>query len=174
MEKKSSAPIIIVVGILALLFGCVLGGFLGGVASYLIASRVSEPAYVAPEQDVIPDRVRPLVPDMPDIPEIVIPAPFALVTAVAPDSPAEDAGIQVGDVIAQVNGEGVADSSLADLVAKHKPGDRITITMQRRASEREIEVVLGENPDDPDKPWLGITYRAMPGGMRQQFAPDSD
>jgi membrane-associated protease RseP (regulator of RpoE activity) len=42
-------------------------------------------------------------------------------------------------------------------VSKHKPGDTIRITTTVNKSIINIyEIVLGENPDDKTKPWLGI------------------
>jgi len=69
--------------------------------------------------------------------------------AVFPGSPAEDAGLQSGDIIVAVDGEQVsADSDLATLILPHAPGDTITLRILRDNSTREIEVTLGELPAD--------------------------
>ncbi|HEX7196978.1 MAG TPA: trypsin-like peptidase domain-containing protein [Candidatus Limnocylindria bacterium] len=69
--------------------------------------------------------------------------------AIFPGSPAEDAGLQAGDIIVSVDGEQVsADSDLSTLILPHKPGDTITLRVLRDNSAREVEVTLGELPAD--------------------------
>ncbi|MDX1393576.1 MAG: Do family serine endopeptidase [Gemmatimonadota bacterium] len=67
------------------------------------------------------------------------------VNSVDPDSPAEDAGLEIGDVITSLDGEDVANSNaLITALAQHDPGDEVTLTVFRDGAEREIEVRLGE------------------------------
>jgi S1-C subfamily serine protease len=69
--------------------------------------------------------------------------------AVIPGSPAEDAGLQAGDVIVAVNGEQLTiDTDLSMLIVGHDPGDTITLRVLRGNSAQEIEVTLGELPSD--------------------------
>ncbi|MGI8998871.1 MAG: S1C family serine protease [Candidatus Limnocylindria bacterium] len=69
--------------------------------------------------------------------------------AVFPGSPAEAAGLQSGDIIVSVDGEQLsADADLATLILPHAPGDTITLRVLRDSSAREVEVTLGELPDD--------------------------
>ena len=69
--------------------------------------------------------------------------------AIFPGSPAEDAGLQAGDIIVSVDGEQVsADTDLSTLILPHKPGDTITLRVLRDNSAREVEVTLGELPAD--------------------------
>lgn len=71
----------------------------------------------------------------------------AVVTGVAPDSPAADAGLEPGDVIVGVGGEDVgAESDLARLIRQHAPGDTVPLTVQRGSRELAVEVVLGSRP----------------------------
>ncbi len=54
----------------------------------------------------------------------------ARVARVAADSPAADAGLQVGDVVTAVDGAAVADpAALVSAVRSHQPGDQITVTL---------------------------------------------
>jgi S1-C subfamily serine protease len=52
-----------------------------------------------------------------------------------------------GDVITKVEGEPVEDSAdLADQIARHKPGDEVTLEVHRNGDTRQIKVKLGERP----------------------------
>jgi len=52
-----------------------------------------------------------------------------------------------GDVITKVEGEAVEDSAeLADAIARHKPGDGVTLEVHRNGDTRQIKVKLGERP----------------------------
>ena len=67
--------------------------------------------------------------------------------AVFPGSPAEQAGLQAGDIIVAVDGEQLsADSDLSTLILPHAPGDTITLRVLRNNSAREVSVTLGELP----------------------------
>jgi S1-C subfamily serine protease len=67
--------------------------------------------------------------------------------AVEPGSPADQAGLQPRDIITEVNGEPLEhESSFADAIDQHQPGDTVTFTVVRAGEEREIEVTLGESP----------------------------
>lgn len=83
-----------------------------------------------------------------------------LVVSVADDSPAARAGVQVGDVITEVDGQAVATPrALSDAVAAHKPGDQITLKVYRPADGQtlDIQVTLAGRPDDASKAYLGIS-----------------
>lgn len=63
--------------------------------------------------------------------------------AVLAGSPADQAGIRVGDIILSVNGEEVnPDQNLADLISKYKPGDTISLKIVRDGKEMEVKVTL--------------------------------
>jgi S1-C subfamily serine protease len=89
-----------------------------------------------------------------------------IVMQVVDDSPAEMAGLQPGDVIFSLEGKRLGESfDFAEVIGKMKPGEKILLGV-RRAGEGEsleIAVKLGENPDDPEKAYLGIFYQQLPG-----------
>lgn len=67
----------------------------------------------------------------------------AYVTEVYSDSPAYKGGMRVADVITKVDGKKV--SSMADIyqsLLKHKPGDKLTYTVSRKAGKEQIEKKL--------------------------------
>jgi putative serine protease PepD len=62
-------------------------------------------------------------------------------------SPAQVAGLVVGDIITAANGQSITDSSdLAGVVLTRTPGTSITFTIQRGSSQKTITVTLGERP----------------------------
>ena len=92
-------------------------------------------------------------------------APGAVIVEVMPDSPAEKAGLQKGDVIVAVDGQKLdAENNLADLIAKYKPGDTVTLEIERPDDKEpfEVTVKLGEHPDKGGAAYLGVRYSAFP------------
>jgi serine protease Do len=68
-----------------------------------------------------------------------------LVTGVIPGSPAERAGLEVGDRIVGVDGKATAtDKALRDALHEHEAGQRVTVEVMRDGDRRRIEVTLGE------------------------------
>jgi S1-C subfamily serine protease len=72
----------------------------------------------------------------------------ATVGAVVPGSPAEQAGLVPGEVIVSVDGAPVdTPSTLTDLLARHHPGDRVTIgTTDQGGQARTVTVPLATGP----------------------------
>ena len=85
-----------------------------------------------------------------------------LLTNIYKDSPAEKAGLQVGDRILKVDGERFeSDYSLNDIWARHKPGDTVELTIQR--------------PHVPAPFNLRATFRASPsrsGKLTERLSRD--
>ncbi len=74
-------------------------------------------------------------------------APGATVTDVGAGTPAATGGIQPGDVITAVDAAAVTDpDSLSAAIGAHKPGDRVTVTVQRGSAPRSVQVTLGTRP----------------------------
>jgi S1-C subfamily serine protease len=68
----------------------------------------------------------------------------AIVSQVDPNSPAEDAGIQVGDVIVAVDGIPVEKSTdLRNRVGLMQPGRTLAITALRNGQEVELSATIG-------------------------------
>jgi S1-C subfamily serine protease len=71
----------------------------------------------------------------------------AWVTQVVPGSPADEAGLQEGDIIVAVDGRQVDDDhTLPDLINAHRPGDTIELAVLRGRRELRVEVELGTRP----------------------------
>ena len=72
----------------------------------------------------------------------------AIVGAIVPDSPAEQAGLRPGDVVEAINGQRIA--SIEDafaVVARLRPGEVIDVEFSRRVSAR-TQAMLESAPDD--------------------------
>ena len=88
----------------------------------------------------------------------------ALVQQVTPDGPAEAAGLEAGDETTELEGarvrtggdvitalDGEAISGMDDLIAQidsHQPGDEVTLDIVRDGDEQQIEVTLGDRPEN--------------------------
>ncbi len=71
----------------------------------------------------------------------------AWITAVIDGSPAQQAELQVGDVIVTVEGRQVTGSrTLADIIGQFEPGDEVKLEIQRGPRSLETEVELGQRP----------------------------
>ena len=112
---------------------------------------------------------------MPHIPDRSMPQPWvpdapfrvgelgALVVEVIEDSPADEAGLKVGDVIWEIDGMPLTEEDeLADLIGSYEPGDTVELLIMRRESMRTFSAKLGRHPDrGGETAYLGITYRTI-------------
>ncbi|BCX02208.1 MAG: hypothetical protein KatS3mg053_0146 [Candidatus Roseilinea sp.] len=108
----------------------------------------------------------------------VVPMPetWAAVTInnVVAGSPADKAGLKQGDMILSANDKPIkSPQDLVELVRNSKPGDRVTLSVQRQGEDKpvEITVTLGENPDKAGAAYMGVSLgqfirfeRILPGG----------
>ena len=71
----------------------------------------------------------------------------ALIASVGPGTPAEKAGLQVGDVIVSFNGRPIANSAeLPVAVADVRPGESARISVWRKGTVQDLAVVVDEAP----------------------------
>ncbi|NZA25969.1 Do family serine endopeptidase [Luteimonas sp. SJ-92] len=69
----------------------------------------------------------------------------ALVNSVQPGSPAEKAGIEVGDVIRAVDGSAINQSSdLPPIIGSKAPGTRVRLEVFREGRSRNVDVTLSQ------------------------------
>jgi len=116
-----------------------------------------------------------------------------VVTQVQPQSPADRAGFQTGDVITALNGETIEGAgALSREVAALDPGDSATFTVVRGGDEQELEVDLAERPqgeirmgqgpdqqqpqqpDDSDTTSLGLALAPLSDEARQELGIPAD
>jgi len=78
-----------------------------------------------------------------------------LIISIIPDSGAEKAGLQSGDLITAINGVVIItplDFQKVDL----KPGETVTVTVQRNGQQLQLPVEIMPSPDDPNRGLVGI------------------
>lgn len=77
----------------------------------------------------------------------------ALVNQLQPGSPADRAGIRLGDVVLAVDGTPIgAAAELPALIGRHRPGTEVALRIQRSGAERQQVVELGELAPLPASP----------------------
>ena len=88
------------------------------------------------------------------------------------DSPAINAGLE--SVILEINGEEIKNiDNLRNELLKYSPGETITLNVLGDDGEDyNRDLVLGENPGNSDKAWLGIGFsnQVRPGVMGKIFS----
>ena len=63
------------------------------------------------------------------------------------DSPADKAGLKVNDVVIAINGRTVTgQGALIAAIRDSAPGDKVTITVDRNGSRREVIATLTTRP----------------------------
>jgi len=70
-----------------------------------------------------------------------------VIGAVQPGSPADAAGLQPRDIVTAADGQDLTDeSSLAQLLSSHQPGDTIMLWLSRGGAPLDVSVTLAEAP----------------------------
>jgi S1-C subfamily serine protease len=165
-DKRKLYTITVLIALAGVLVSLIVSCFAGGIAGYWIASRqVREVAEELLQERGGLERHELIIP--PELFEREF-EPFrerlsgAVVRYVEPGSPADEAGLEEGDVITALDGREVdRDHSLDELIHRYKPGDRVEITYRRGDQEHEIRVRLGEHPDEKGVAYLGIRFMPL-------------
>ncbi len=90
----------------------------------------------------------------------------ALVNSVEKDGPAGKAGVEPGDVILRFNGKQVSSSEdLPRIVGATRPGTTVTMQIWRSKTSRDLQVTVGEIPDERS------AQRRQQGEPKQSTAP---
>ena len=101
-------------------------------------------------------------------------AEMAVVTEVAENSPAGEAGMKPGDVIVEFNGKPVPKShELPALIADTAPGQKVTLRIFRDKLERLFSVKVGELPDEADSSQQTEAKDLELGLRVQRITPES-
>jgi hypothetical protein len=156
-----------------------IGATLGGAIYYLTARGVTPPPRAwlreAPgplsrERLQLGERWRPRTWSVPRSGAPLIPLAGlrpVVVTEVVSESPAEEAGVAVQDVIIAADGEGLHEEhDLSAMVRAHEPGDELVLAIIRAGDGLEvlqIEITLGQDTDEQGQAvaYLGVFYRNL-------------
>jgi serine protease Do len=103
----------------------------------------------------------------------------ALVANVSKDGPAEKAGVKVGDVIVEFDGQPVKDSGeLPIIVARTAVDKKVSMKVLRDKKEVILKVAVGELKDEevvasvPEKGELGLTVQRLTPQMAESLGLD--
>ncbi|HET9747391.1 MAG TPA: PDZ domain-containing protein [Chitinophagaceae bacterium] len=88
------------------------------------------------------------------------------VTDITDESAAEKAGIKEGDIITKINDTKIEEpDQLSEAIRKHKPGDKVTVTLLRDKKEQKVTTELGK--------WKGLgAFGFGPGQNFKMDMPD--
>ena len=79
----------------------------------------------------------------------LIKATGALISSVEKGGPADQAGIQASDVILKFDGKTIASSfDLPRIVGATRPGTKVTVNLWRKGAAHDVQLTLGEMPED--------------------------
>jgi S1-C subfamily serine protease len=93
----------------------------------------------------------------PEVPEGITQA--VLVGKVEPGGPADEAGLTMGDLITEVEGQPVDSlDTLRAALQERQPGDELNLTVYHRGESQpqQVTVTLGEDPQEAGKAYLGL------------------
>jgi hypothetical protein len=176
-DRQKIYTVVAIVAAVAVLLSCVVGALSGALAGYVTGQRQARTVTgwqeLPPVPEVLPREEEPPFP----MPGMGTPMPRfnvqgAVIVEVISGTPADDAGLQLGDVVVRVDRAPVdASHDLADLLAQYEPGDRVALGVWRAGEIIRVRVTLVEHPDRRGEPYLGIRYRLntrpgldLPGG----------
>ena len=153
-HKDRTVTVAIITGVVALLLGCCLGAMAGAMGGYFIGHQASSRW----NERIAPDSF-----EMPTLPDLAG-MQGALVQEVVAGSPAEAAGVQVGDIITAVDGTPIdANHRLADVVSQYQPGDRVKITVWRAGDAKSHHSDTRRKSAGQYPPLSGSALRRLPG-----------
>lgn len=157
----------VLLAIAMLILGLLLGALTGGVAGYFAAQNMrgvtAQGVPFGPgNRGQVPNNLPPRNPNNTprgNVPSAPNAAAGAQVTSIDPNSPAQQAGLQVGDVITAVDNTKVdATHLLSDLIAAHKPGDKVALSVTRNGQTQTLDVTLGTSSSNNTTAYLGIRF----------------
>jgi len=152
--------VVLVVGcsLAACLVGAVFGGAMGARIGYSLAERRAVSPSALEQEPAWPEPPGRITPDL----EMRMAARVMYLT---PDGPAEQAGVQVGDLILAVDDQEVSLlRDLVDIIRDYKPNDRVVLTILRNGRDERVRVRLGSRRSDDGQvvAALGLEYRLEP------------
>ena len=119
------------------------------------------PGQRPPVQRNVPPFQQPNLPRTPD--GRTLPTMQVVIAEVIKDSPAEQGGLQVNDVIVLFEGQNLTNpQQLTNLMRQHKGGDLVTLQVRRGNDLRALNIKLGNNPTGGTDAYLGVRLMLQP------------
>ena len=123
-----------------------------------IAALIGSCATAPPDRGPLPDVAEVLEPPI-ACSFFVGPPQGVSVSEVLEDTGA-DGVLEAGDVILAVNDMETVDSDdLREALSEQSVGDPVELEVRRDGSVESVELILGANPDDPERPFMGVMIR---------------
>ena len=126
--------------------------------SSLTLALVSSCAAAPPERDSLPDVEEAL--DPPVACAFLVGEPKGIAVSEVMTDTAAEGVLEAGDVIVAVNGVATVDTdTLREVLDVQEVGDEIEIDLIRDGTDQSAALVLGSNPDDPERVYIGVMIR---------------
>lgn len=93
----------------------------------------------------------------------------ARITEIVPESAAEEAALQIDDVITAIDGEVITYETIAAVISTYNAGDSLTLTVLRDGESEDITLILGERPAEVEE-----SRRGPRGRGNRNFPPISE
>ena len=75
-----------------------------------------------------------------------------IIARTVPGGPAEQSGLQQGDVISKIDGQAVTSGKeVQELIRKHKPSDTLNFLVSRNGSLTPVPTKLGDFPTQEER-----------------------
>ncbi len=94
------------------------------------------------------------------------------VKEITPGSPAEEAGLVVGDIITQIDGKDVTADTVLDILRDYAVGDTVILNVERGDETLELNATLATRPEQPNpefqfmqRPVLGVRLENTDEGV---------
>ncbi len=98
-----------------------------------------------------------------------------LVDRVRPDSPAARAGLQVGDVVVDIDGDAARSASdMLDAMSDRKKGEQVSLDVIRDGKSMQLTATLDDNPGPRWQSFRGSLDKMMPGTFGWKFGSDDN
>jgi len=184
MQRKSIVLVLLAAFVISLFTSAAAGVAAGVIAVRMTAAdRVSARTGGFPSTQVQPNPANPVQPNPANPGQGGNPngrgsgqgrfgAGGALISEVVAGSPAEKAGVQVGDLVVAIGGQRLdATHTLDSVVRQSKVGDTVDLQLLRAGGTQTVSVTLEASPSDPNTPYLGVRFSVTPSGNPTPAAP---
>jgi S1-C subfamily serine protease len=190
-ERRRIYTVIAIVALAMLILSCAAGALAGGIAGFVAGRRQARAVADQALQGQLEERIQlrqelreRLREDLelpqrdpqgtqPPVEGFMPEMQGAIVREVIEGTPADQAGLEPGDIIVRVDSIPIdLHHELPDVIQQYWPGDVVTLSVVRAGEVESVRVKLGEHPEEPGRAYLGIYFETLSESPRLDF--DSD